>query len=109
MSKKKITFKPTRDWIFAEWHWWQLLKGFGRYENIKRPYSNDFIKYSKLVLNTHSNRIDNVLKVLAVGPEAKWVKEGDTVMIDPSGKGHIIALDEVPHVMVPEFMVLGVM
>jgi len=48
--------------IFAEWHWWQLLKGFGRYENIKRPYSNDFIKYSKMVLDVHSNRMDNVLK-----------------------------------------------
>jgi len=48
--------------IFAECHWWQLLKGLGRYENIKRPYSNDFIKYSKMVLDVHSNRMDNVLK-----------------------------------------------
>jgi tryptophan halogenase len=48
--------------IFASWHWWQLLKGCGRYENIKGSYSDDFIKYSKMALNVHSNRIDNVLK-----------------------------------------------
>jgi hypothetical protein len=48
--------------IFASGHWWQLLKGCGRYENIKREYSDDFIKYGKMVLDVHSNRMDNVLK-----------------------------------------------
>ena len=59
--------------------------------------------------DTANKNATNILEVLAVGPEAKWVKAGDTVMIDPSGKGHIISLDEVSYVMVPEFMVLGVM
>mgnify|MGYP006150539335 FL=1 len=48
--------------IFAAGHWWQLLKGLGCYENIKRSYSDDFIKYSKMVLDVHSNRMDNVIK-----------------------------------------------
>jgi len=48
--------------IFAAGHWWQLMKGMGHYENIKKSYSDDFIKYSKLVLNVHSNRMDEVLK-----------------------------------------------
>ena len=49
--------------VFGAHHWWQLLKGCGRYENIKKVYSEDFIKYSKLALNVSSNRIDNVLNI----------------------------------------------
>ena len=49
--------------IFGSHHWWQLLKGCGRYENIKRSYNEDFIKYSKMVLKVHSSRIDNVLNI----------------------------------------------
>ena len=52
---------------------------------------------------------ENILEVLAAGPECKWIKVGDTVMIDPSGKGHIISLDETSYIMVPEFMILGVL
>ena len=48
--------------IFASGHWWQLLKGFGHYENIKRSYSDDFIQYSKMVLDVHKHRMDNVIK-----------------------------------------------
>ena len=48
---------------FGVHHWWQLLKGCGRYENVKRPYSDDFIKYSKMVLDVHSSRIDGILNV----------------------------------------------
>ena len=49
--------------MFTVGHWWQLLKGCGRYENIKRSYNEDFIKYSKMVLKVHSSRIDNVLNI----------------------------------------------
>ena len=48
--------------IFAAGHWWQLLKGMGHYENIKKSYSDDFIKYSKMVLDVHKHRMDNVIK-----------------------------------------------
>ena len=49
--------------MFLPYHWWQLLKGCGKYENINTVYSEDFIKYSKMVLDIHSNRMDNVLNV----------------------------------------------
>jgi len=49
--------------VFSSHHWWQLLKGCGKYENIKKVYDDEFIKYSKMVLDIHSNRIDNILNV----------------------------------------------
>ena len=49
--------------MFNSHQWWQLLKGCGKYENIKRTYSDNFTKYSKMALNVHSNRIDSVLKI----------------------------------------------
>jgi len=49
--------------LFSAHHWWQLLKGCGRYENYKKSYSDDFIKYSKMALDIHSSRMDNVLNI----------------------------------------------
>ena len=50
--------------VFGTHHWWQLLKGCGKYENInKRTYSDNFIKYSKIMLDIHSSRIDSVLNI----------------------------------------------
>ena len=49
--------------IFSAGHWWQLLKGCGRYENIKKEYSDNFTKYSKIMLDIHSSRIDKVLNI----------------------------------------------
>ena len=73
MSQNAFVDMVTRDipryefhrsnYIFSTWHWWQLLKGSGRYENIKRTYSDDFMKYSKMILDLHSSRMDNVLNV----------------------------------------------
>ena len=54
------SFYPPKS-VFGTQHWWQLLKGCGRYENIKRTYSDNFMKYSKTMLDIHSSRIDNVL------------------------------------------------
>ena len=49
--------------IFSAGHWWQLLKGCNRYENIEREYSDDFTKYSKMMLDAHSDRMDKVLNI----------------------------------------------
>ena len=49
--------------VFGAHHWWQLLKGCGRYENYTKTYSDDFIKYSKMVLGNYSHRIDSVLDI----------------------------------------------
>jgi hypothetical protein len=48
---------------FTAGHWWELLKGCGKYENIKSTYSDNFIKYGKMMLDVHSNRIDGVLNI----------------------------------------------
>jgi tryptophan 6-halogenase len=51
--------------MFHAGHWWQLLKGCGKYEhlNSERTYSDNFTKYSKLMMNIHSSRIDGVLDI----------------------------------------------
>ena len=95
-KKKKITFKPTRDWIL-----------------IPDPRKTETDSGIFLPESVQDKLQTNILEVLAVGPEAKWTKVGDTVMIDPSGKGHIIALpdddgENTSYVMVPEFMILGI-
>ena len=92
MSKKKISFKPTRDWVLV-------------------PDPRETETESGLIIpeSAQSKLQTNVLEVLATGPECKWVKTGDTVMIDPSGKGHIIELDGESYVVLAEFMILGVM
>ena len=38
-------------------------KGCGKYENIERAYSDDFTKYSKIMLDIHSSRMDKVLNI----------------------------------------------
>ena len=48
--------------MFQSWHWWQLLRGSGWYDNVKKTYSNDFIKYGKYVLDVHKHRTDKVLE-----------------------------------------------
>ena len=49
--------------MFHTGHWWQLLKGCGKYEHLNRTYSDNFIKYSNLMLNVHSSRTDSVLDI----------------------------------------------
>ena len=48
---------------FGRHHWWQLLKGCGRYENVKKSFSDDFIKYGKISLDFHSSRMDSMLNI----------------------------------------------
>ena len=92
MAKKKVTFKPLRDWI--------LLPD-------PRKTKTD----SGIILDeSTANRLTtNVLEVLDVGPEVSRVKKGDTVMVDPNVAGMIIEIDDVSHVLVSEFHCLGIM
>jgi len=92
MSKKKISFKPTRDWVL-----------------VPDPRQTETDSGIILPEGVSDKLQTNILEVLAVGPECKWVKVGDTVLIDPSGKGHIINLDDKTYVIIAEFMVLGIM
>jgi len=92
MAKKKIKFKPTRDWVL-----------------LPDPRKDETDSGIILTGESKDSLKTNILKVLATGPECKWVKVGDTIMIDPSGKGHIVEIDEESYVMIAEFMILGVM
>ena len=92
MSKKKITFKPVRNWI--------LMPDPRTEETESGIILPDSVKEAMKT---------NILEVLAIGPEVQWVKLGDTVMLDPAGKGHIVMIDEESYIMAPEHLVLGVM
>ena len=48
--------------MFQSGHWWQLLRGNGWYDNVKRTYSDDFKKYGKFVLDVHEYRTNKVLE-----------------------------------------------
>jgi len=92
MTKKKFTFKPVRNWIIMpDPRKEETESGIILPESVKEAMKT------------------NILEVLEVGPEVQWVKKGDTVMLDPAGKGHIVMIDEESYVMAPEHLVLGVM
>ena len=91
-ATKKIKFKTTRDWVL-----------------LPDPRKEETESGIILPESVQATLKTNVLEALAVGPECKWVKVGDTVMIDPSGKGHIIELDKKSYVIVAEFMILGIL
>tara|TARA_R100000152_G_C6584143_1_gene46939 strand:- start:25 stop:303 length:279 start_codon:yes stop_codon:yes gene_type:complete len=92
MTKKKFTFKPTRDWVV-----------------VPDPRKDETESGIIIPDSVQSKLKSNILKVVATGPECKWVKPGDTVMVDPSGKGHIIEIDDESYVCLAEFMILGIM
>jgi len=92
MAKKKVTFKPLRDWILL-------------------PDPRKTKTESGIILDeaTANKLTTNVLEVLDVGPEVNRVKKGDTVMVDPNVAGMIIEINDVSHVLVSEFHCLGIM
>ncbi len=92
MTKKKLKFKPTRDWVL-----------------LPDPRKDETESGIILTEESKNSLKTNVLEVLATGPECKWTKVGDTVMVDPSGKGHVIEIEGDTYIIVAEFMILGVM
>ena len=49
----------------------------------------------------------NILEVLAVGPDCRQTQVGDTVMVDPNSEAMLIHIDDVQHLFVNEFQILG--
>lgn len=49
----------------------------------------------------------NILEVVAVGPECKFCKVGNTVMVDPTVEARVLHLDEGEFIIVPEYNILG--
>ena len=49
----------------------------------------------------------NILEALAVGPDCKFIKAGDIVMVDPRTEAVITIIDEVQYLLVGEHQLLG--
>ena len=64
---------------------------------------------SGILLNeaTAKENATNILKVLAVGPERKFCKKGDTVIVDPRTEAVIANIEDSQYLMVGEHQLLG--
>ena len=49
----------------------------------------------------------SILEVVAIGPECKFCKVGNTVMVDPTVEARVLHLDEGEFIIVPEYNILG--
>jgi co-chaperonin GroES (HSP10) len=87
-----VKFKPNNNWILLP-------------NPAKRKTDSGIILDDATVNELKTN----VLDVLAVGPNCTFVNVGDTVMVDPRGEGVVVEIDDVPHVLVMEHQVFGVM
>ena len=87
-----MNFKPNGAWVL-----------------LPNPSKNETDSGILLDDKTAKTLSTNILKVLAVGPNCMFAKEGDTVMVDPRGEGVVIDLDDKPYVMVMEHQILGIM
>lgn len=87
-----MNFKPNGAWVL-----------------LPNPSKNETDSGILLDDKTAKTLSTNILKVLAVGPNCMFAKEGDTVMVDPRGEGVVIDLDGKPYVMVMEHQILGIM
>jgi co-chaperonin GroES (HSP10) len=90
MSKKKINFAPFGGWVV-----------------LPNPSKKKTAAGIILDDDTAKKLQTNILEVLAVGPDCRQTKVGDTVMVDPTTEAMLIHLDDVPHLFVNEFQILG--
>jgi len=58
--------------------------------------------------DTARNQSTNVLKVLKVGPDCKFVSENDTVLIDPRTEAVRSSIEDCNYLLIQEFQVLGI-
>ena len=49
----------------------------------------------------------NILEALAVGSDCRFVKQGDTVMVDPRTEAVMITIDNKEYLLVGEHQLLG--
>jgi len=90
MSKDKLNFIPFGGWVV-----------------LPNPAAKK--RKSGIILDdaTSTRLRTNVLEVLGAGPDCRHTKVGDTVMIDPSSEAMVISIDDVSHLFVNEFQILG--
>jgi co-chaperonin GroES (HSP10) len=87
---KKINFKPYGQWILL-------------------PNPTQLETDSGIILDekTARSQTTNILKVVALGPECKFCKVGETVMVDPTVEARVLHLDEGEFILVAEYQILG--
>ena len=86
-----MKFKPNGNWIL-----------------IPDPTSTKTESGIYLDAETARKQSTNVLKVLKVGPDCKFVAEEDTVLIDPRTEAVRSTIEEANYLLIQEFQVLGV-
>tara|TARA_R110002167_G_scaffold33570_6_gene107755 strand:+ start:2069 stop:2344 length:276 start_codon:yes stop_codon:yes gene_type:complete len=87
---KKTTFQPYGQWILL-------------------PNPAKKITNSGIILDdkTAGAITTNILDVVALGPECKFCKVGDTIMVDPTVEARVLHLDDGEFIIVPEYNILG--
>jgi co-chaperonin GroES (HSP10) len=87
-----MTFKPNGNWVLI-------------------PDPTKTKTESGIILDDETARKQstNVLKVLKVGPDCKFVKEDDTVLIDPRTEAVRSTIDDCNYLLIQEFQVLGIL
>ena len=64
---------------------------------------------SGIILDTDTakKQATNILEILAIGPDCKFVKVGDTVMVDPRTEAVVTEIDKKNYLIVGEHQVIG--
>ena len=57
--------------------------------------------------DTARKQTTNILEVLAVGPDCKFLKKGDTAMVDPRTEAIKTRIDNKDYLIIGEHQVLG--
>ena len=92
MSQKYIDmkFKPNGSWVVLP-------------DPSKKKTDSGIILDDK----TAREKSTNILEVLAVGPDCRFVKKGDTVMVDPRTEAVMSLIDDKQHLLIGEHQILG--
>ena len=87
---KKVNFKPYGQWILL-------------------PNPAKQVTDSGIILDekTAGAITTNVLEVIVIGPDCRFCKVGDTVMVDPTVEARILHLDEGEFILIAEHQILG--
>jgi co-chaperonin GroES (HSP10) len=64
---------------------------------------------SGIILDEETAKLQatNILKAIAVGPQCHFVKEGDTIMVDPRSEAIKAEIDAKEYLIISEHQILG--
>ena len=87
---KKTTFQPYGQWVLLP-------------NQTKKTPDSGIILDDK----TAGAIVTNILKIVSCGPDCKFTKPGDTVMVDPTVEARVLHLDEGEFILIAEYQILG--